>query len=214
MKMHPIAASVAGLFVSLAANAADVSGKVVADDYFQIYHGTDTGLTFDGELLSTWQVQDTTFSFQVNPGDYIYVVAWDGMPPHMMVGDFTIDGTHHVATGAAGWLVQHSTVSGRPMDASEVVGEIISANWVAPVQDTSDSLDGTYGTPGSRLGFATSADYIWYNSFNYLGGTNENFVIFRTATPVVAAVPEPETYALLLAGLGVLGWVGRQRKVN
>lgn len=33
-------------------------------------------------------------------------------------------------------------------------------------------------------------------------------------TAALAPVPEPETYALLLAGLGVLGWVGRQRKVN
>lgn len=27
-----------------------------------------------------------------------------------------------------------------------------------------------------------------------------------------AAVPEPETYALLLAGLGVLAWVARRRR--
>ncbi len=30
----------------------------------------------------------------------------------------------------------------------------------------------------------------------------------------VNSVPEPETYALLLAGLGVLGWVGRRRKAS
>jgi autotransporter-associated beta strand protein len=28
----------------------------------------------------------------------------------------------------------------------------------------------------------------------------------------VAAIPEPETYAMLLAGLGVLGWTARRRK--
>lgn len=32
------------------------------------------------------------------------------------------------------------------------------------------------------------------------------------ATLYVGAVPEPETYALMLAGLGVIGWVGRRRR--
>jgi hypothetical protein len=29
---------------------------------------------------------------------------------------------------------------------------------------------------------------------------------------VLTAVPEPETYAMMLAGLGLMGWVGRRRK--
>jgi hypothetical protein len=30
--------------------------------------------------------------------------------------------------------------------------------------------------------------------------------------PPVAEVPEPETYAMMLAGLGMLGFVGRRRR--
>jgi hypothetical protein len=33
------------------------------------------------------------------------------------------------------------------------------------------------------------------------------------ATPVAAPIPEPETYAMLLAGLGVVGFVARRRKM-
>ena len=33
-------------------------------------------------------------------------------------------------------------------------------------------------------------------------------------TPVVTAVPEPETYAMLLAGLGLIGFTARRRKHN
>ena len=38
----------------------------------------------------------------------------------------------------------------------------------------------------------------------------DNFNV--TFTPMVAAVPEPETYALMLAGLSALGFISRRRK--
>jgi hypothetical protein len=30
--------------------------------------------------------------------------------------------------------------------------------------------------------------------------------------PVVSSVPEPDTYAMMLAGLGMMGWIARRRK--
>jgi hypothetical protein len=30
--------------------------------------------------------------------------------------------------------------------------------------------------------------------------------------PVVSAVPEPDTYGMLLAGLGMMGWIARRKK--
>ena len=44
----------------------------------------------------------------------------------------------------------------------------------------------------------------WYNSAYNVGIDNVNFSI--------AAVPEPETYAMFLAGLGLLGSIARRRK--
>ena len=46
-------------------------------------------------------------------------------------------------------------------------------------------------------------------------GGNDVFQAIRLNVPVPpsgTAIPEPETYALMLAGLGVVGWVGRRKK--
>jgi hypothetical protein len=44
-------------------------------------------------------------------------------------------------------------------------------------------------------------------------GTGNNlFSGVSWTASVVAAIPEPETYAMLLAGLGLLGWHARRRK--
>jgi len=36
--------------------------------------------------------------------------------------------------------------------------------------------------------------------------------IFVTADIIRQPIPEPETYALMLMGLGVMGWVARRRR--
>ena len=40
----------------------------------------------------------------------------------------------------------------------------------------------------------------------------DNFVLTGTGVGSVSAVPEPETYAMLIAGLGLLGFLGRRKK--
>lgn len=57
-----------------------------------------------------------------------------------------------------------------------------------------------------------------YGTFDYLLGFNDSFTgdadydDFVVGVNFVAAVPEPETYAMLLAGLGLLGMSMRSRK--
>ena len=47
-----------------------------------------------------------------------------------------------------------------------------------------------------------------------IGGLDENGASkgFDLDAVAITAVPEPSTYALMLAGLGVIGWLGRRRQ--
>ena len=74
----------------------------------------------------------------------------------------------------------------------------------------SGSIDGSL-LPST--GF-TSANYTW-NLWPRTGGTNDTIADFAPdrSNVQVSAVPEPETYALFAAGLGLLGLVKRRRKV-
>jgi hypothetical protein len=48
-----------------------------------------------------------------------------------------------------------------------------------------------------------------------LGVPNLTGALIATAgtAPITAAIPEPSTYALMLGGLGLAGWVARRRKL-
>ena len=75
-----------------------------------------------------------------------------------------------------------------------------AANWAA---GTSIGLIGRNMTYGSQ-------------TFSYVIGYNDSFSHADWDDVVVginvAAIPEPETYAMLLAGLGLMGFVARRRK--
>ena len=61
-----------------------------------------------------------------------------------------------------------------------------------------------------------NASYVYlYSMFGSKGGDyaeNDGFEEWAVRNPTVAAIPEPETYALMMAGLGVMGFVARRRK--
>ncbi|MRR51457.1 MAG: PEP-CTERM sorting domain-containing protein [Rhodocyclaceae bacterium] len=160
------------------------TGNAAGSNLQMIGHGADWGTAY-------------TFNFNVTAGDYLYVMAYDWGQPHAWQGVFTAPvGT--IYTNANSWVA--STTSS--VDVNPTV--IASAQWGAVGTDLSyDS-----GPWGGRVGNA-NAHWIW-NSDMYSSDTR---VLFRTANPV-AAVPEPETYAMFLAGLGVLGTLRRRRQFN
>lgn len=67
---------------------------------------------------------------------------------------------------------------------------------------------------GARSGQSSFADYkpMVFNKANWAMDNNDHTGAALDATPfTITPVPEPETYALMLAGLGLVGWMARPR---
>jgi len=85
-----------------------------------------------------------------------------------------------------------------------------------------DSNNADYIFTTSSLGFPVQngdQSFNQYVQFVASAGTMISSVTFTSATDAfettqftVTPIPEPETYALMLAGLGALGFIGRRRK--
>lgn len=63
----------------------------------------------------------------------------------------------------------------------------------------------------SSLSFSPSTSGLYRLSFSNAGGDNIGALLDRVQV-VAAPVPEPDTYAMLVAGLGIVGLIARRRK--
>jgi hypothetical protein len=54
-----------------------------------------------------------------------------------------------------------------------------------------------------------SLTYLGYGGTGLLNADISHFTVYGSVTP---PIPEPSTYALMLAGLGVVGWMARRRR--
>jgi hypothetical protein len=108
---------------------------------------------------------------------------------------FSYDGRDNVATFSGGGTVLVSNGTG----------------WKS--FDISDDLKGRLATAPASISYAFN--YTGDSGFSFSSAEGGGPVFIRITTKeITSAVPEPETYAMLLAGFGLMGAVIRRRKAK
>ncbi len=209
MKKTAIAASLCLAFAAGFANAATYSNPNDADSigYFGWPDTTSYGQTFnlagDG-ILSDW----TFYATEGSAGNLSFVVAsWDGSKA---VGSALYDsGTTAYGGGAAALSFSGINTS---LSAGTYIAYLTVAGVASPV-------DSSVGFAGSSSDGGLGGGFYFLNSNGTdpltLGDTwSDYYVPSMQFTATIAPIPEPETYAMMLAGLGLLGFMARRRKLK
>jgi len=240
MKYKPIALAAAALAAGLAAapasadliplGATDLTGQGIGNTFTVLtLQSTGPGSTesggvlFDGTTFGdamTGASQSRTFSFAdlaiSSPSELALIVnlAEPGSesPPSVTTAASTLSGTNatlssgitlnvYSATGTL--LEQHTAANGLTLNqvASGLGGSGLVFGLTAAEQT---QLANTMAANAGNEVFTVGATFS-----NSAGGPE---TISAARLTQVAAVPEPETYALMLAGIGALGFVARRRR--
>ncbi len=202
-----------------AAQASVMTATLTADNHYGLFVGNESGsdLQFIGRNefgpagspgTYNWSLPET-YSFNIDIGEYLYVVAWNVEREHSFIGEFTTSfGT--VLTNATDWIVTlgglNPTFYGGivPVD---VQAFIALANAFSTWQAPNFVADQGTSPWGSIAGISEDAKFIWKEVV--LLPENLNYQIFRTA---VAHTPLPAALPLFATGLLGLAWIRRRQR--
>ncbi len=226
-KKSLVAATVTALSIAVIetnpVEAVTIAGTITADNHYALYYGAEngSGLTFVGRNeKGTAHIPDSklpvpcsgsfnwscpeAWEFSVNPGDHLYVVAWnDGIVAQSWIGEFRRSFGETILSNTNDWDYTIAKTRKNPGEfgdpllenvAVDIAGATADADWATPHASAPQGSDPW----GTIPGISSSARFVWHDTLESPSTSDNNYVIFRTKEPV----PEPLT---ILGSVTVLG---------
>jgi hypothetical protein len=188
------------------AEAVQFTATVAVDNYCAIYSGNPQNLTLVGRGGNDFNLcNPSIFTFNVNPGDYIYVAAWNsvdtnmGQGPKAWLGQFVSDG-QTILSNTTDWQVyltyNLAAVAGNAAPSIDAVKiDLAKASWI-PINYSVNHGSGIWGSlcNGYIAGIDPNAKWIWGSSMSQYDNYGD-YQIFRTQV-----MENPETIPVAKAG--------------
>ncbi|GGX98912.1 PEP-CTERM sorting domain-containing protein [Pseudoduganella dura] len=174
-------------------------------------NGDDTWAKLGGAVREGYRITSVTLSGVLSG-------AFDIGQPDRVCGT-GCTGTAGVAGNAAriDWTIgNHGATTSLPTRYTDITSpQAFSSTFTGQVEgdftlDVSSALE-AYALSANQLVHHLSGDFEWYEQL-YWETTSSIALSDLTLTVQVSAVPEPGTYAMVLAGLGLMGFAARRRE--
>lgn len=201
-----IAACALAMMSSVAAAVPTVNGFDLATFDFDVTSYSYTGSGIDGTATASGTSNG---------------IGWEISPTNLWSGRTTTNGTFQFASLPNKTDNLHASI-GYTITFAQTVDTLIVALSNDNLLDsinfnlTPSYLHGNVTNSGTQISLTSNTGgLVWFNNVNSLTVTNVNnngvtdgYDLAFHAIPV----PEPETYALMLAGLGLVGWAARRKQ--
>lgn len=139
-------------------------------------------------------------------------VAADGIQYLELNTDRYTSVSQTISTTAGGTYILSFAYSGRPNTAGGA-NSLMNVYWGNTLLTASPLVGNTTGTWQTYSGSVTALGSSTALRFESVGpASSPSFGSYLDNVSVVSAVPEPGTYAMLLMGLGLVGFVARRKR--